>query len=85
MSDRWKEKDQLLEQFSQTGRFPAFPPNAARVAAKGDPEMEYISTEVRLEKWYEVGQIFVVIATLALLSNVVIKLLAMSSFISSTP
>ena len=65
--DRWKEKDALLEQFYDTGRFPA--DHAAK-----DGEGGYIETEVRLKTWLEVGQIFVVLGALALVCNVLTKL-----------
>lgn len=67
LSLRWKEKDELLECFHKTGRFPA---DGAATAEKTRP---YIETEVRLVKWYEVGQIFVVLATLALVLNVITR------------
>lgn len=66
---RWDEKDELLNCFSQTGRFPA---DDAATAGK---TKSYIDTEVRLVKWYEVGQIFVVLATLALIVNVITRFL----------
>ena len=61
--DRWKEKDGLLEQYYDTGRFPADGPGG-----------EYIETEVQLQHWIEVGQIFVVLAALAMVANVFAKL-----------
>jgi lysocardiolipin and lysophospholipid acyltransferase len=64
---RWDEKDQLLEAFNRTGRFPA-DDSATAENTKG-----YIDTEVRLRNWYEIGQIFVVLATIALVANVIIK------------
>lgn len=67
LSKCWEEKDQLLEHFRQTGRFPA-DDDATAEKTKG-----YIETEVRLTKWYEIGQIFVVLATFALVVNVVTR------------
>lgn len=72
LSKRWEEKDQLLEQFQQTGRFPADNETSAE-----NPKLKgagYIETEVKLTKWYEIGQIFVVLATLALIADVLSKL-----------
>lgn len=66
--DRWKEKDALLEQYYNTGRFP---PDES---PKGGTSGEYIETEVKLQHWYEVGQIFVVLAALAMVANVLSKL-----------
>lgn len=72
LSKRWDEKDQLLEQFKQTGRFPADIGNGSgKSKLKG---VGYIDTEVKLAKWYEVGQIFVVLATLALITDIFSKL-----------
>lgn len=68
LKQRWEEKDQFLEGFSRTGRFPADD------AATGEKTQDYIDTQVRLMKWYEIGQIFVVLAALALLVNVVTRL-----------
>ena len=71
ISQRWKEKDRLLEQYMQTGRFPAdddTEPETPRLKGAG-----YINTEVKLAKWYELGQIFVVLAALALVANCVVS------------
>jgi lysocardiolipin and lysophospholipid acyltransferase len=68
---RWEEKEQILECFIQTGRFPADD------AATAEKTKGYIETEVRLVKWYEVGQIFVVLATFGLVVNIVTRLFAM--------
>jgi lysocardiolipin and lysophospholipid acyltransferase len=67
LMQRWGEKDRLLEYFNQTGRFPA------DNAATAEKTKGYIDTEVRLVKWYEVGQIFVVLVTLALVVNVITR------------
>jgi lysocardiolipin and lysophospholipid acyltransferase len=67
LNQRWKEKDQLLECFNKTGRFPADD------AATAEKTNDYIETEVKLVRWYEVGQIFVVLATLALVVNVITR------------
>lgn len=70
---RWQEKEQLLEQYFETGLFPA---DDASVAATGKSKAGYIDTEVRLAHWYEIGQIFVVPAALALVADVISKFLA---------
>lgn len=67
LKQRWEEKDQLLEYFKESGRFPA------DGAATAEKTKGYIDTEVRLVKWYEAGQIFVVLATVALVVNVITK------------
>jgi Acyltransferase C-terminus len=67
LNQRWEEKDRLLEYFNQTGRFPADD------AATAEQTKGYINTEVRLVNWYEVGQIFVVLASLGLVVNVITR------------
>jgi lysocardiolipin and lysophospholipid acyltransferase len=71
---RWEEKEKLLEQYFQTGLFPA---DEASLPAMGKSKAGYVDTEVKLGKWYEIGQLLVVPATLALLANVVSKLMTM--------
>lgn len=61
--DRWKEKDDLLEQFYNTGKFPM-----------DSPSENPIETQVALRYSLEVGQIFVVVLALALVANVLAKL-----------
>ena len=68
LNQRWKEKDEVLECFNKTGRFPA---DDAATAEKTD---DYIETEGKLVRWYEFGQIFAVLATLALVANVITRL-----------
>lgn len=69
--ERWREKDELLETFYDTGRFPA---DSDQPGAK---DGGYIETEVKLHHWAEVGQIFVVLATLALIANILKQLWTM--------
>ena len=69
LRQRWIEKDELLELYLETGRFPA---------NEGDdlPEKPslnnggFIETEVRQAHWWEFSQIFVTLATIALLANI---------------
>ena len=76
LSDRWIEKDQLLEQFHNTGRFP--PNKATPGSANEQPRsLGYIETEVKLERWYEIGQIFVTLAATALIADVLAKVWTM--------
>lgn len=75
LSERWNEKDKLLQEFMDTGRFPA----DAELTIRNDvgqtkADNGYINTEVRLEKWYEVGQIFVTLAAVALIADILAKL-----------
>ena len=62
--ERWREKDELLEQYKTTGRFPASP---------GDSNSKpggWIETEVKLKHITEITRIFVFPATVALLANI---------------
>ena len=68
---RWREKDELLEIFYDTGRFPAASPG------QDGKDGGYIETEVRLGSWAEIGQIYVVLAAVALVCNVLTKLWTM--------
>lgn len=67
---RWEEKDQLLEQFNETGRFPPFEPGAP--SNRKGPEAsttgneEYIETKIKLGHWTEFGNLFIVLLPVAL-------------------
>jgi len=74
LSERWKEKDALLEQWHDTGRFPA---DLDLANEKTVLNGGYIETEIQLRRWDEIGQIFVVLAAFGLLANVVTKLFQM--------
>ena len=75
LSERWNEKDQLLQEFMETGRFPA---DAELTSKDGTGQTKadngYIITEVQLERWYEVGQPFVTLAAVALIADILSKL-----------
>ncbi|KAI9721575.1 MAG: hypothetical protein M1812_002337 [Candelaria pacifica] len=79
--DRWKEKESLLEQYAQTGRFPADDGHDADVALSddgviGDKPLQgagYIETEVKLAHWWEVLQMFIPLFAFALVANVLAK------------
>jgi lysocardiolipin and lysophospholipid acyltransferase len=70
MRNQWQLKDALMEQYLVTGRFPENGPTNG--AVNGSLKEEFIETEVKLAHWWEVGNIFVVLAALAL----IFKLLA---------
>lgn len=73
--DRWREKDDLLEHWYETGYFPG---DAAAVdPARGISKAGYIETDMTLNNWMEIGQIFVVLATAALVVNVLVKFYAL--------
>ncbi|KAL8842237.1 MAG: hypothetical protein Q9170_000643 [Blastenia crenularia] len=64
---RWIEKDQLLEYYQKTGRFPADTgvdvlPDGRKRRGAG-----YIETEIKPNKWYEYLQIFAPVGLLALI------------------
>lgn len=81
LRQRWLEKEALLEGYLQTGRFPADecqdadlkPVTNGYESAKKIEGPGIIETEVRLENWYEIGQIFVVLLTFALIANILAK------------
>ena len=70
----WLEKENLLEYFSKNGRFPADDgrdPEGGSSASKG---AGFIETEVRLTHWWEIGQIFVIMAAFALCADILAKM-----------
>ena len=86
---RWQEKEYLLEEYLQTGRFPAdegvgysHPAVPKATEKKGQEEAKitetpqgagFIETEVRLAKWYEIADIFIVLASIAMAVNFIEK------------
>ena len=72
LRERWYEKDALIEEYLTTGRFPGIVP-AAKEMANGAMKEEYIETEVKLAHWWEVGSIFVVLATFGLVANLLAR------------
>ncbi|KZF22569.1 hypothetical protein L228DRAFT_210419 [Xylona heveae TC161] len=92
--DRWMEKDDLMEYYMQNGRFPAdegeepivngtsHTKDAADIPVKRGAG--FIETEVRPSHWWEVGQIFVVLAALGLVINVIKKMWNIVSVVSSS-
>jgi hypothetical protein len=72
---RWREKDDLLQYFVENQRFPADDGSTPNVNG-GQPTKGagWIETEVRPKIWYEWLQIFVPAAALALVINVVWKM-----------
>ena len=80
--EQWRLKDSLLEGYVQNGRFPADDGHDSEgdLAVNGMSDAKvprgagFIETEVKLAYWYEVGQIFVVLATFALIFNIGAKI-----------
>lgn len=82
LRDRWLEKDALLENYVRNGRFPADQghDSEGEPALNGTPAAKvvqgagFIETTVRLARWYEICNIFAVLASFALTANILAKL-----------
>jgi lysocardiolipin and lysophospholipid acyltransferase len=79
----WREKEALLDYFYKHGRFPA---NESAVTSEPAAEVplpkqmsakSHIETEIKLSRWVEVAQIFIVLAAVALVANVGVKTLGL--------
>lgn len=69
---RWTEKDQLLDEFFETGRFPSqlagtIDATTVSQAQKTAASAGYAEAHVRLGHWSEIGRIFGVLIGVALL------------------
>lgn len=62
---RWREKDAMLDQYKNTGRFPA------DTDTEDAKTPAYIETDVRLKSWTELLQPYVIPLTVFLLFNIV--------------
>lgn len=71
IEDRWREKDKLLEQYYETGKFPV---DAAASGQKGISDGGYIKTAVRLRSPIEVLQPWIVVLTLFMIVNITLRL-----------
>lgn len=76
LKDQWQIKEDLLEGYARNGRFPADDgrDSDGSMGAKVLKGAGFIETKVKLDNTYEVGQIFVVFAALALIVNILVKL-----------
>lgn len=80
--EQWRIKDDLLEQYVQNGRFPADDgfnyKDETTVNGSSDGQVlrgaGFIETKVKLAHWYEIGQIFVVMAAFGLVFNIGAKI-----------
>ncbi len=72
LRERWYEKDAFMEQYLVTGSFPASKA-ATNGNKKASGDEEFIETEVKLAHWWEVGNIFLVLATFGLLANILAR------------
>ena len=70
--ERWYEKDRLLDHYYLTGRFPGQKAATAGATPNGD-EDKFIETEVKLASPLEIGNMYVVLATVALLVRLAYK------------
>lgn len=66
LRERWTEKDQLLEEYYETGRFPSELAGSIEVGhgfeeRKAAAAAGYAEAHVRLGHWAEVGRIFMVL------------------------
>ncbi|KAJ5888923.1 acyltransferase-domain-containing protein [Penicillium taxi] len=73
---RWAEKDELMDQYFETGRFPSdlggsIEANNASDEQKPVIAAGYIESNVQVHHWSELGQIFMVVAGLGFLCRAV--------------
>lgn len=72
LRERWHEKDVFLEHFVTHGRFPNSKA-ATNGVTNGVGKDDVIETEVKLAHWWEVGNIFIMLATFALIANILAR------------
>ena len=75
LRDRWAEKDELLDQYFETGRFPSELAGSIEISQASDEQKlaasaGYVESYVKLHHWAELGQIFVVLFALAILCSI---------------
>lgn len=70
----WAEKDALMEQYLTTGRFPGNAEETGGIAFTGERKEKYVETEVRLERWWEVGKTFTILLAFAGITNLGAKM-----------
>lgn len=70
---RWREKDDLIQYFVENNRFPA-DEGVSDVGGKEVKGAGWIETEVRPVKWAEWVQVYIPIGALALVVNVILKM-----------
>lgn len=73
--ERWREKDALLDQFFETGRFPTSLDSSIEthdIPAKQKDEASrgYVETEIQLSRWIEIAEIFAVLLLVGFLCRV---------------
>lgn len=68
LRERWYEKDALLEQYISTGRFPPSPAEAVTKGYEG-----FLETEVRTRYRLEFVKVFLVLAIVGFIWNIMSK------------
>lgn len=66
LREQWYKKDELMEEYLTTGRFPAMP----------ESSIEFVETEVRTRYPWEILQVFTVVGIVGMLWHNVQKLLS---------
>lgn len=64
LAERWREKDELLDGYLETGLFPT---DKAHTPEGSGIEDGFINTEVKIRSIQEIGTIFVVLASLTMI------------------
>jgi lysocardiolipin and lysophospholipid acyltransferase len=74
LRERWHEKDLMLEHFVEHGSFPSDKAAINGAVNEGGPKDDVVETEVKLGHWYEVFNIFIMLATFALIANMLARI-----------
>lgn len=77
LTDRWREKDDLLQYYLENNRFPADTDTGLDEHGNEVKGAGWIETEVRPKRWTEWLQVLVPLGALSLLVNVVVKMAGM--------
>ncbi|RFU26219.1 hypothetical protein B7463_g10122, partial [Scytalidium lignicola] len=73
LREKWYEKDALMEQYINTGRFPEFESAVNGNATKDTVKGKFIETEVKAGHWWEVLRVVQVLAAFALVANLLAR------------
>lgn len=74
LRERWHEKDLMLEHFVEHGSFPSDKAAINGAVIEGGAKDDVVETEVKLGHWYEVFNIFIMLATFALIANMLARI-----------
>ena len=77
--DRWREKDDMLEQFYKTGKFPG---DVEAVHIEGGPQEKewktaYINTEVKARSPFEFLQMFAPVVAAGMIGSTLVRAIDM--------